>query len=597
MLAPMPHERDQKIVIVGGVAAGMSCAARARRLDERAEIVVLERDEYVSFANCGLPYHIGEIIEDREALLLQTPQSLRRSLDLDVRTGAEVVAIDTSAKTVKAREVGGGGEYLESYDRLVLCPGATPVIPPLPGVEDPRVHVLRTLGDMDRIKAAVDGDAARGGESIRHAVIIGAGYIGLEMAENLHHRGIEVVIVEMAEQIMPPLDRELTTAMEGYLRSRGVVLKLGEQAAAFRPARGERLTVELRSGEAVVTDLVLLAAGVRPNTKLAAAAGLELGPRGGIAVDDRLRTSVTDIYAAGDAVEVRHAVLPGSWLIPLAGPANRQGRAIADQLCGRDTRAPVVQGTGIVKVFDMVAGGTGANQRQLDAAGIPYARVHLHPPGHASYYPGSTAMHLKVLFDPDTGRLLGAGAVGVDGVDKRLDVLATAIRAGLTIYDLEELELAYAPPFSSAKDPVNMAGFLGANVLRGDLQLWYAEDYPAAVDGARLIDVRGPAEYEAWHLKGAENVPLASLREAQESWDRDQPVRLLCAVGFRSYLAYRLLVQRGFRDVKTLSGGVHTLRATLDLPPASVDTREPVVSYAEDRSGMRAPRRDRKPPR
>ena len=581
----MPSEAKQKFVIVGGVAAGMSCAARARRLDERAEIIVFERDEHVSFANCGLPYHIGEVIEDRDALLLQTPQSLRRSLDLDVRTGAEVIAIDPAAKTVAVREVSGGREYTESYDRLVLCPGATPVTPPLPGVDDPRVHVLRTIGDMDRIKAAIDGG------SLRHAVIIGAGYIGLEMAENLHHRGVEVTIVEMAAQIMPPLDRELTTAMEGHLRSRGVALELGEQAQAFRATDDGRLRVELGRGNSIDADLVLLAAGVRPNTKLAAAAGIELGPRGGIAVDDRLRTSVADIYAAGDAVEVRHAVLPGSWLIPLAGPANRQGRAVADQLCGRDTRAPVVQGTGIVKVFDRIAGGTGANQRQLDAAGIPYARVHLHPPGHASYYPGTTAMHLKVLFDPDTGRLLGAGAVGVDGVDKRLDVLATAIRAGLTIFDLEELELAYAPPFSSAKDPINMAGFLGSNVLRGDLTLWYADDYPAAVEGARLVDVRGPEEYAAWHLEGAENVPLASLREAQASWDRDEPLRLLCAVGFRSYLAYRLLVQRGFRDVKTLSGGVHTLRATLDLPPARVDTHEPVVSYAEDRSGMRAPRR------
>ncbi len=579
-----------KIVVVGGVAAGMSCAARARRLDEHAEIVVLERARHVSFANCGLPYHIGEVIEERDQLLLQTPESLRDSLDLDVRVATEVTAVDPERKVVAAHDLDRDETYEEAYDALVLTPGASPIVPPLPGVDDPRIHVLRRIRDMDGIKAAVDG-AADDAAPVRHAVVIGAGYIGLEVAENLRHRDVDVTVVEMAEQVMPPLDRELTTPLEGHLREHGVELRLGTRARAFTEGADGRLRVELADGEVVPTDLVMLAAGVRPATGLAEAAGVELGPRGGIKVDAHLRTSVPDVYAAGDAIEVEHLVLPDSWLIPLAGPANRQGRVVADNLCGRETTFPAVQGTGIVKVFDMVAGGTGANERQLAAAGIPYERVHLHPSGHAGYYPGTRQMHLKVLFSPDDGRLLGAGVIGFDGVDKRLDVLATALRGGMTVYDLEELELGYAPPFGSAKDPVNMAGFLGANLLRGDVRLWYPEQYPTILEGARLVDVRGPEEYEAWHLPGAQNVPLPTLRAAQESWDRDTPIRLYCAVGFRSYLAYRALVGRGFTDVRTLSGGSSSFRAARDLPrEARLDSHEPLVSYAEDRTGPQAAR-------
>ncbi len=571
-----------RIVIVGGVAAGMSTAARARRLDESAEIIVFERDAFVSFANCGLPYHIGEVIEDRDRLLLQTPESLRASLNLDVRVGTEVVAIDPVARTVTARVNATGVEEQLSYDRLVLCPGAVPMVPPLPGVEDPRIHVLRRMEDMDAIKARVDAVDTDGRPQVNHAVVIGGGYIGLEMAENLRHRGRDVALVELADQLMPPLDRELTSAMEGHLRANGVALHLGVGASSFAPTADGRLGVTLADGTELTTDLVLLAAGVRPNTALAEAAGVELGPRGGIAVDDHLRTNLPDVYAAGDAVEVRHRVLPGPWLIPLAGPANRQGRVVADNLCGRDTTFGEVQGTGIVKVFDLTAGGVGANQRQLEAAGIPFERVHLHPSGHAGYYPGTAAMHLKVLFAPDTGRLLGAGIVGYDGVDKRLDVLATALSAGLTVYDLETLELAYAPPFGSAKDPVNMAGFLGANLLRGDLRLWYAEAFEEETAGARLLDVRGPEEFAAGHLPGAEHLPLDQLRAAVDDLDRDQPVRLYCAVGFRSYLAYRILVQHGFADVATLAGGMHSYRAATELQADSeLLPRQPVISYAE----------------
>ena len=571
-----------KIVVVGGVAAGMSIAARARRLDEFAEIIVFEKGKHVSFANCGLPYHIGGTIKDRDRLMLQTPKSLRESLDIDVRNGVRVMSIDRDAKTVTVRVVESGEEYVESYDALALAPGASPFKPPMPGIDLPSVHVLRRVGDMDVIKAAVDGEGDRkrtGGT--KHAVVIGAGYIGLEMAENLHHRGVEVEVVEMADQVMPPLDPEMSTSMENYLRAHGVGIHLGTAAAAFSLKSNGRTQVELKSGTFLETDLVIMAAGVRPSTELAVAAGLELGPRGGIAVDEHMQTSDPSIWAAGDAVEVRHAVLPGSWLLPLAGPANRQGRVAAESICGRDSVFPTVEGTSVVKVFDMVAGGTGASEKQLRAAGIPFRTVSTHPSGHAGYYPGTAAMNLKLAFSPEDGKILGAQIAGFDGVDKRLDVLATALRAGMTVYDLEDLELAYAPPFGSAKDPVNMAGFVASNVMRGDLKLWYAADYPQATEGARIIDVRGPDEFAIWHLPGAENFPLKELRVAQEDWDRSTPIRLYCAVGFRSYLAYRSLVQRGFADVSTLSGGSTTFRAVHGVAPTEFDTTEAEIAYVE----------------
>jgi len=571
-----------KIVVVGGVAAGASVAARARRLDEDAEIVVLERGHHVSFANCGLPYHVGEVITDRSRLLLQTPDSLREMLDIDVRTGQEVVAIDRDARTVRVREVDGGREYDEPYDALALCPGADPVRPPLAGIDDPRVHVLRRIGDMDRIKAVVDEACAHrkaDGRAPLRAVVVGAGYIGLELAENLHHRGARVHVVELAGQILPPLDHEIAVPVEQHLRSRGIDVRLSTAAAAFEPTP-EALRVELQDSTVLEADLVVLAVGVRPSVELARGAGLELGPHGGVLVDTHMGTSDPHIWAAGDAVETPHTVLGDLRLAPLAGPANRQGRVAADNMCGRDSEYRSTQGTSVVKVFDMVAGGTGANERQLVAAGVAYRAVHVHPSGHAGYYPGTATMHLKVLFDPESGRLLGAQACGFDGIDKRLDVLATALRLGATVFDLEELELAYAPPFGAAKDPVNMAGFVAANTIRGDLRLWYAQDYPQAVEGARLLDVRTAEEFDLWHVPGAQNVPLGELRAACETWDRDQPVRLYCAVGFRSYLAYRALVQRGFTDVATLSGGSQTFRAWHDVEPAEPST-VPTTPYGE----------------
>ncbi len=431
-----------------------------------------------------------------------------------------------------------------------------------------------------QLDAALDSAAANERGPVR-CVVIGAGYIGLEMAENLKHRGALVEVVEMADQILPPLDHEISVPLERHVRSRGIGLHLSTAAAAFTQNADGSLTVELTSSVFLPADLVILSAGVRPATLLALDAGLELGAHGGIAVDTHMRTSDPHIWAAGDSVETPHTVLPGSGLAPLAGPANREARVAAENICGRTTEYKSTQGTSIVKIFEMVAGGTGATERQLIAEEVDYRAIHVHPSGHAGYYPGTAMMHIKLLFAPSDGRILGAQVAGFDGVDKRLDVFATALRAGLTVWDLEELELAYAPPFGSAKDPVNMAGFVASNVLLGDLTLWYAQDYPAATDGARVIDVRTAEEFSIWHLPGAENVPLATLRDAVDSWDRDQPLRLYCSVGFRSYLAYRLLVQRGFTDVKTLSGGSETFRAWHELEPDSADPTPAVESYAE----------------
>ena len=536
-----------KIVVIGGVAAGMSAAARTRRLDELAEIVVLERSLYVSFANCGLPYHIGGVIVDREDLLLHTPQSLKASMNLDVRVGHEVRGIDRLHRTVQVTELGTGHEYEESYDKLVLAPGAMPIRPRLPGIEHPRIFVLRNVEDMDQIKSAISTGASR-------AIVIGGGYIGVEMAENLHACGMNVDLVEMADQVIPPLDPEMTRDLENHMVKQGITMHLGAAASAFSNAGG-KVTVDLTNGLSVTADFAILAAGVRPDTSLAQAAGLELGPRGGIKVSAGMQTSDPFIYAAGDAVEVQDTVIKTASLIPLAGPANRQGRIAAENICGRDSRYSTTQGTAIVKVFDMTGGGTGASEKALIKAGRLYKKIYLHPAGHAGYYPGTSPMHIKVLFTPDTGALLGAQVVGFDGVDKRIDVFATAIRAGMTVFDLQNLELSYAPPYGSAKDPVNMAGFIGANYLKGDLDLWYAEDFPLKTADGLILDVRSPQEYGTWHIPGAVNIPLGKLRTEMDRVPKDKPVYVYCRVGFRSYLAYRLLRQRGVSKLSMLAGG------------------------------------------
>ena len=568
-----------KIVIVGGVAGGASTAARARRLSETAEIIILERDDYVSFANCGLPYHIGGEITEREALLLQTPTSLKTTLNLDVRTGHEVKVIDRAAKIVTVHDRAKGQDYQESYDKLVLTQGANPVRPPLPGIDHPRLFTLRNIPDMDAIKAVVDQGAQR-------AVVVGGGYIGMEIAEALRHRALAVDLVEMLPQVMPPLDPEMSNDLGYHMESHGVTLHLGVTAKSFADEDGQ-MSVHLSDGTTLLCDLAIMAVGVRPASSLAQQAGLELGPRGGIKVDGHMRTSDPDVYAAGDMVEVTDTVTGEQVILPLAGPANRQGRIVADHIFGRPSSYHSTQGTAVLKVFEMTGGCTGASEKVLRRSQIPFEKVYIHPSGHAGYYPGTAPMQLKLLFTPDTGRILGGQIVGYDGVDKRLDVLATAIRAGMTVYDLEELELAYAPPYGSAKDPINMAGFVAANLLRGDVRFWYSEEYPARTEGCVIIDVRGPEEFGAWHLPGAVNVPLGTIRREVTRLpalaDKQAPVFLYCRVGFRSYLAYRILSQLGYEQVTTLAGGSKTFNSFYRTPLATGRPGVPFIAHEEEK--------------
>jgi NADPH-dependent 2,4-dienoyl-CoA reductase/sulfur reductase-like enzyme/rhodanese-related sulfurtransferase len=569
-----------KTVIVGGVAAGASTGARLRRLDASAEIVVLERDDYVSFANCGLPYHIGGAIPERSSLLLQTPESLARSLALDVRTGQDVIRIDREAKEVEVRDRREARTYRESYDTLVLCPGADPIRPPIPGADDPRVDALRNIPDMDRIIARLDAGASS-------AVVVGGSYIGLELAEAFRSRGLETTVVERTERLMPWLDPEMTRILDYHVRTHDVDVRLDTSAEAVRAVEGDRLAVELTDGTSLETDIVVMAAGARPNVDLARDAGLEIGPRGGIVVDAQMHTSAPDILAAGDAVETVHLLTGEPTLSMLAGPANRQGRIAADTIAGRDSAYRGTQGTAVVKVFDMTAGGTGMTETELRAAGMGFRKVHTHQNGHAAYYPGTAPLFIKALFEPAEGRLLGAQVLGWDGVDKRIDVFAVALRAGMTVYDLEHLELAYAPPYGSAKDPVNMVGFLGSNLLRGDIDLWYPEDYPGCAGGVTILDVRTPAEYEAWHIPEAVLLPYTELRQRFDEVPRGTPVYTYCRSGFRSYIAYRELKQNGWDDVAFLSGGMMTYHGYHRTPLAVGTGGMPVVTHAEDELAQR----------
>lgn len=549
-----------KIVIVGGVAGGMSAAARARRIAEDAEIVVLEKSDYVSFANCGLPYHVSEEIPDRASLLLQTPASLRASLDLDVRTGHEAVAVDPAARQVTVRLPHGETDVL-TYDALVLAPGATAIRPPIDGLDLPQVRTLRTVPDADAIRALVEG-ATR-------AVVLGAGFIGLEAAEALRERGLGVDLVDLAPHVLPPLDAELASLLDDELVSHGVTTHVGVAAEAITPtpAADHAVEVRLSDGTLLPADIVVLSVGVRPDSHLAAGAGLELTPGGAIVVDAAQRTSDPHIWAVGDATAVKHGVTGTVGPVPLAGPANRQGRRAADSILGRLTEAtlarPVI-GTAVVRVFGLTAAITGASQHQLDRAGIEHHVVHVHPGHHAGYFPGAEQLHMTVMFAPD-GRLLGGQVVGRAGADKRADVLATALRAGMTVDDLAELELAYAPPYGSAKDPVNMAGMVAQNVLDGSLTLWYPAELDKVLDSALVLDVRSAGEYRRGHLPGALNIPHTELRgrlDEVRAAAGDRPVRVHCASGFRSYLAHRVLVAAGF-DSANLSGGMLTLKAAL----------------------------------
>lgn len=538
-----------KVIIVGGVAGGATAAARIRRLDEQADIVIFERSGFVSYANCGLPYYIGGVITDQRELTLQTPESFFARFRIDVRVRHEVTAIHPENKTVSVTNLETGEQFEEHYDKLLLSPGARPTQPRLAGAEHERIFTLRTVEDTLRIRRFVEE------KQPKSAVLAGGGFIGLEMAENLRELGVEVTIVQRADQVLPPLDYDMAAQIHTLLRSHGVHLKLGSAVAGFESS-GEQVVTLLEGEQPLHSDMVLLAIGVTPDTALAREAGLTLGQKGAIRVNDRMETSVPDIYAVGDAVEVEHFVTKERAVVALAGPANRQGRIAADNICGGDSRYSGAQGSSVIKLFELTAASTGINERSAQAAGINYDKVILSPEHHASYYPGSQTMTMKVLWEKDTLRLLGAQIVGRGGVDKRIDVLATAIRSGMKATELAELDLAYAPPYSSAKDPVNMAGFMIENITEGSVKQFHWTDLEMlAQDGSvTLLDVRTSGEYHRGHAEGFVNLPVDELRERLEEIDRSKPVYVMCQSGLRSYVACRLLTQHGF-DCYNFSGG------------------------------------------
>lgn len=554
-----------KVLIVGGVAGGASAATRLRRLDEKAQIILFEKGPYISYANCGLPYYIGGEIKERENLLVTKPALLRGRFGVDVRTDSEVVAIDRQAKTVTVKNHQTGETYKESYDKLLLSPGASPKKPDWEGVNLPGIFTIRNVPDT----CAVDDFIRETGA--KRAAVVGGGFIGVEMAENLTARGLSVTLMEYQEQVLPPLDPEMAAIVHTHLRQNGVNLALGTAVSGFEKA-GTGILVKTGKGN-LETDLVILSVGVAPDSGLAKEAGLELGMGGSIAVNDNYQTSDPDIYAVGDAIQVRSRLTGQDTLLPLAGPANRQGRAAAESILGRKpSHTKDVLGSSILKVFQLTAASTGLNEKQLKAAGIPYLKTYTHPASHAGYYPGGTPMSMKLLFGPD-GKVFGAQAVGQDGVDKRMDVLATVIRLGGTIYDLQDLELCYAPPYSSAKDPVNMLGFTAANILNGDMKDFYCEDLAGLdFDKVFLLDCRTPAEFAMGTIPGAVNIPLDELRNRLEELPKDKPVYEFCQVGLRGYIAYRILSQHGF-EAYNLSGGYKSYAQARELyqKPSPVD--------------------------
>lgn len=550
-MSPHPRTAPSTYVIVGGVAGGMSAATRLRRLDEHARIVVVERSGHVSFANCGLPYHVGGVIEERSALLLQTPASLEARFSLDVRVHTEAEAIDTDRQVVRIRDLESDSSEEIRYDALVLSPGARPVRPPIPGIE--RALSLRDIEDTDAMVAAL---ATKPQDAT--AVVIGGGFIGVEMTENLVHRGLRVALVEALDQVMAPLDPEMVAPVHRVLREAGVELRLGTSVTAIEPGH-----VVLADGSRLPADLVLAAIGVRPDTTLATAAGLRIGQRGGIAVDKFLRTSAPNVYAVGDAVEKVDGLSGDATLVPLANTANLQGRRVADTIAGLEGSDRPVLGTAIVGVMGLQVAATGWNEKRLRAAGHPYRAVHTHPASHATYYPGSDGMALKLLVDPDTDAILGAQGVGRSGVDKRIDVIATAMAGGLTAGSLAELELAYAPQFGSAKDPVNMLGHIADNLRSGVSRTIQWHELAEAMDaGAVLVDVRTPTEFGRGSIPGAVNLPVDELRDRlDELPSAATPLVVTCAVGVRGHTAARMLEQLGWGDVRNLSGGYNTWRA------------------------------------
>jgi NADPH-dependent 2,4-dienoyl-CoA reductase/sulfur reductase-like enzyme/rhodanese-related sulfurtransferase len=540
----------KKILIVGGVAGGASCAARIRRLDESADIIMFEKGEYISFANCGLPYYIGDMIKDREDLIIQTPQKFRDRFNVDVRTNSEVTSIDTAGKTVTVRTK--ESTYKERFDTLVLSPGTTPIRPPLPGIDSPIVFTLRNIPDTDRIRAYVDKKLAR------RAVVIGGGFIGLEMAENLRHRGLEITLVEMLDQVFTPADKEMASILHQHLTMNGVRLILGDGVKEIIPTGDACAEVVLNSSKRIPTELIILSIGVKPDTEFVKKSGIAVSDRGAIIVDGHMRTDKPDVYAVGDAVEVVDFVSGKKVHVPLAGPANRQGRIAADNIAGIDTVYKNTQGTAICKIFDLTIAVTGINEKNAKRWEIPFLKSYTHGSSHASYYPGSFPLSIKILFDPKSGKLLGTQIIGKEGVDKRIDIFATALRHGLTVYDLAELELAYAPPYGSAKDPVNIAGFVAQNILEGRMPVFYAEDV-ASIDHAtqQILDVRSTVEHKQGAIDNSLCIPIDELRARLNELNIEKEILVYCQVGLRGYLATRILAQHGFH-VKNLSGGYKT---------------------------------------
>lgn len=538
----------KKILIVGGVAGGATAAARLRRLDETSQIIMFERGEYISFANCGLPYYIGGVIENREALLVQTVEGMSKRFNLDIRNFSEVVSIDPENKTISVKNLKTNEEYKESYDELILSPGASPTKPPIPGLDKAdNVFTLRNIPDTYRIKAYVDDNRPK------EAVVIGGGFIGVEMAENLVERGVKVHLIEMLDQVMAPFDYEMAQILHGHMEDNGVDLILGDGVDSFK---NDGNTIVLKSGKQISTDMTILSIGVRPENKLAKDAGLELGPRGHILVDENMMTSKDHIYAVGDAIQTKDLIFQEGASIALASPANRQARIVADRINGIDSKYKGVLGTSVAKVFDMTASSTGNNEKKLKQMGIEnYETVHLHPLSNAGYYPTANPMDLKLIFEVPSGKVLGAQAIGYTGVEKRIDVIATAIAAGMTVRELQDIELAYAPPFSSAKDPVNMAGYAASNILDGLVKKVDVMEIDQLVEGGEyLLDIRTEEEYSLGNINGSVNIPLDELRDRMDEIPKDRNIYVNCQVGLRGYLGCRILNQNGF-NTYNLDGG------------------------------------------
>lgn len=563
-----------KYLIVGGVAGGATVAARLRRMDEKANIILFERGKYVSYANCGLPYYIGGTISERDKLFVQTAEGFRARFNIDIRTEQEVTSIHPNEKTVEVKELATGRTYTENYDKLILSPGAEPLRPGIEGISSNKIFTLRNVPDTDTIKSYVDRNQPR------HAVVVGGGFIGLEMAENLHELGLDIAVVEMANQVMAPLDYSMAAIVHQQLIEKKVDLRLEDGVSRFEETDGG-ITVHLRSGKQIATDLVILSIGVRPETRLAKEAGLAIGSLGGISVNEYMQTSDPDIYALGDAVEVLNPITGKPALIPLAGPANKQGRIVADNIVfgNRETYQGTI-GTSIAKVFDLTVAAAGANAKLLKREGIAYQSSYTHSASHAGYYPGAVPMSIKILFSPDNGQLLGAQVVGFDGVDKRIEMLAQVIQRKGTVYDLTELEQAYAPPYSSAKDPVNMAGYVAVNILTKKVETINWRDIASLGSDVQLIDVRTADECGLRTIPGAINIPLDELRSRLSEISHDKPIVVTCAVGLRGYLAYRILVQNGFKDVKNLSGGFKTWSIATAKPVLPTAGKQPQTAEA-----------------